>query len=142
MSIEDAASQVLDSDIREISIRDLKGPVALGTAEILRTRNAREFRVVAADPAATPVAAREFSRAERLIVRVAAYAPDHPTVSARLVNRIGQTIRTLAVESVGSERFQIDLPLASFAPGEYLIELTASSPAGEAKDLIGFRITS
>lgn len=143
MSIEDAASQVVDSDVREISIRDLKGPVALGTAEILRTRNAREFRALGADPGAVPVASREFSRAERLIVRFSAYAPDHVRVSARLVNRIGQTIRTLDVEpSTADDRYQIDVPLASLASGEYLIELTASSPAGEAKDLLGFRVTS
>src|SRR5439155_12055240 len=43
MAIEDAASQVIDSDVREISIRDLKGPVAIGTPELLRARNAREF---------------------------------------------------------------------------------------------------
>jgi len=96
MSIEDSADQVIDSDVRDISVRDLTGPVALGTAEILRTRNAREFRAVDADPAAAPVAAREFSRTERLIVRFPAYAPDgNPRVSVRLVNRVGQTLRDL-----------------------------------------------
>ena len=37
---------------------------------------------------------------------------------------------------------QIDLPLAGLASGEYMIEVKASSPAGEAKDRIGFRVTS
>ena len=37
---------------------------------------------------------------------------------------------------------QIDLPLASMAPGEYLIEIKASSEAGEAKQLVAFRLVS
>ena len=145
MSIQDAAEQVLDSDVREIAVRDLKAPVALGTAEILRTRTAREFRTVAADGSATPVAAREFSRTERLIVRVAAYAPDgNPHVSLRLANRIGQTLRDLDVTKLPAPdgRFQVDVALANLAPGEYYFEVTASSAAGEAKDLIGFRVTN
>ena len=40
MSIEDAAAQVIDQDVREISVRDLRGDVALGTPEVLRARNA------------------------------------------------------------------------------------------------------
>ena len=145
MSIQDAAEQVLDSDVREIAVRDLKAPVALGTAEILRTRTAREFRTVAADGSATPVAAREFSRTERLIVRVAAYAPDNnPHVSVRLANRIGQTLRDLDVTKLPAPdgRFQVDVALANLAPGEYYFEVTALSAAGEAKDLIGFRVTN
>jgi len=145
MSIEDIVSRVIDSDVREISVRDLKNPVALGTAEVLRTRNAREFRALETDPQAVPVAAREFSRTERLIIRVPAYAPDGgPRVTARLMNRLGQSMRELVVEppSIPGGRFQIDLPLAGLAPTEYLIELTASSPAGEAKDLVGFRVTN
>jgi VWFA-related protein len=145
MSIQDAAEQVIDSDVREIAVRDLKGPVALGTAEILRTRTAREFRAIAAAPSAPPTAAREFSRTERLIVRVAAYAPDgNPRVAIRLANRIGQTLRDLDVTRAPApdSRFQVDLPLANLAPGEYYFEVSASSASGEAKDLIGFRVTN
>ena len=98
-----------------------------------------------ADPDAVPIAAREFSRTERLIIRVPAYAPDGaPHVSARLLGRSGSALRDLHVEPPRSAGgwFQIDLPLAGFAPGEYSIEIGATSPAGEAKDLLAFRITS
>ena len=37
---------------------------------------------------------------------------------------------------------EIDLLLASLAAGEYMIELTATTSAGEAKDRIAFRVTS
>jgi VWFA-related protein len=145
MSIQDATAEPIDSDVRDVSVRDLKGPVALGTAEVLRTRNAREFRTFDADPGAAPVASREFSRTERLIVRVPAYAPGGaPRVAARLLSRMGQAMRDLPVESPRAPggMFQIDVLLAGLAPGEYYIELTASSPAGEAKDLLGFRVTN
>ena len=36
----------------------------------------------------------------------------------------------------------LDLPLASLAPGEYLIELTATIGDGTAQQLIAIRVTS
>jgi VWFA-related protein len=146
MSIEDAGFQVIDSDVRDLSVRDLGKTVVLGTPEVLRARNALEFRALQSDPDAAPVASREFSRTERLLVRVTAYAPgaEPPTIGARLMSRFGQPMRTLRVApaSVPGGASQIDLPLAGFAAGEYSIELSATSPAGEAKDQIAFRITS
>jgi VWFA-related protein len=148
MAIEDMASQVIDSDVRTINVRDLqdrRDPVVLGTPEILRARNARERRSLDADPDAAPVASREFSRTERLVIRVPAYAPDgSPTLTATLMSRAGKAMRPLPVTAAARPGGvnQIDLPLAGLAAGEYLIELTASSPAGQAKDRIGFRVTS
>ena len=80
------------------------------------------------------------------MIRVAAYAPSGAdlTLSARLLNRKGQTMRNLAVEleTSPSNRHQIDLPLAALAAGQYLIEVAAKSAAGEVKDLLEFRVTS
>jgi VWFA-related protein len=145
MSIQDMTAQVLDSDIRDFSVPEFRKPVSLGTPEILRARNAREFRQIDAD-AAVPVASREFSRAERLLIRFPAYGPSDaaPSLSAKLLNRSGQTMRELSVApaSTPAGTNEIDLPLAGLANGEYLIELTAKSPAGEATDRINFRVTS
>jgi hypothetical protein len=145
MAVQDAASQVIDRDVRELSIRDLRGAPALGTPEILRARNAREFRSLDAG-AAVPVAAREFSRTEHLLIRFQAYGPPgaRPAVSAKLLGRMGQVVRDLSVAPAATPDGgnAIDLPLAGFAAGEYSIELTASSAAGDVKDRVGFRITS
>jgi len=144
MSIQDVTAQVLDQDVRELSIRDLKGDVALGTLEILRARNAREFRTLDAD-AAVPVASREFSRTERLLIRFPAYGPSGAdlSVSARLLSRMGQAMRDLPVaEKTPANERAIDLPLAGLAAGEYMIEVTATSGARNAKDRITFRVTS
>jgi hypothetical protein len=144
MEIQDAASQVLDQDVRDISVRDLRGEVAVGTPEVLRARNAREFRTLDVD-GAVPVASREFSRTERLLIRFRAYgsAGAAPEVSAKLLGRGGQAIRDLAVAPSATEGdLAIDLPLASFATGEYVVEVTAKSGARDASDRLTFRITS
>jgi VWFA-related protein len=146
MSIEDQAAQAIDSDVRDLSVRDLNAPVVLGTAAFLRARTAREFRAIEEDPDAVPVAAREFSRTERLIIRFASYAPTGVSlsVSARLLNRVGQALRDLPVQkgTASGEADQIELALASLAVGQYFVEVTAKSPAGDVKDLVEFRITN
>jgi hypothetical protein len=144
MAIQDAASQAIDRDVREISIRDLRGAPALGTPEILRARNAREFRSLDGD-AAVPVAARDFSRTERLLIRFRAYGPlgAQPVVSAKLLGRMGHVVRDLSVSPAAANGVhEIDLPLAGFAAGDYTIELTASSAGGAVKDRVTFRVTS
>jgi VWFA-related protein len=143
MSIEDAASQVVDTDVRDLIVAPLTSPVALGTAEVIRLRNARDFRTVEANADAVPVAAREFSRTERLLIRLPVYATaGSPVVSARLVSKLGSAMRDLSVApGPAPGLYQIDLPLAGLASGGYAIEFVATSPAGEAKDSLAFRVT-
>jgi len=145
MAIEDVATGVLDRDVRDFAVSDFRRAVAIGTPAVLRARNARELRLLGEEDA-VPVASRDFSRAEHLLIRFPAYSPDGgaPSLSATLLNRLGQLMRELPVAPAaapGGDN-QIDLPLAGLASGDYMIEVKASSPAGEAKDRIGFRVTS
>jgi VWFA-related protein len=142
MTIEDADRRPVDSDVRDIIVRDLRGRVAIGTPQFLRARNFREFRTLGGGRA-VPVASREFRRTERLLIRFPAYAPDgqQPSVSARLLNRLGQPMRTLDVQSADGEH-EIDLMLASLANGEYQVELAAISQAGKTTEVLAFRVTS
>jgi len=146
MSVTGAASQVLDSETREITVPDLTSPqTTIGTPEVLRARTPREFQQLKVDPAGIPVAAREFSRTDRLIVRVAAYGPGGtaPTLSVHLLNRAGSAMSELpaaAAPIAGVQ--QVEVPLAALAPGEYVIEIKATGEGGEAKELVGFRVTS
>jgi hypothetical protein len=144
MRVEDAALQPLDADVRDIAIRDFGKGVTIGTPEIIRARNAREFRALDEDATAVPVSSREFSRTEHLLIRFVAYAPgnESPAVTARLLNRGGQAMRTLEIDKGPHGEHQCDLLLSSFASGDYQIELTATSPAGQTKELIDFRVTS
>lgn len=147
-NIETADGRVLDSDTRELTAPDYSMPeVQLSTPAVLRGRTVRELQGLRADPAAAPAASREFTRAERLILRVRAYAPGEttPTVTARLLNRAGRPMSDLPVTpaQLGGTGFETELQLSALAAGEYLIEIKASAPSGgEAKQLVAFRVTS
>src|SRR5204863_5608029 len=143
-TVEDSAAQTIDSDIRDVIVRDLRGPVVLGTPEVFRARTARDLREINEDKSPVPAAAREFSRAEFLLVRVPAYAASQPpTVTATLISPAGQRMRELSVEqaSASAPAAQIDVPLAGLAPGRYTVEINAKAPAGNARDSLAFRVT-
>ena len=144
MSIEDSAAVAIDTDVRDIIVGDLRAPVVIGTPEVLRARTARDVRALEANPDAVPVASREFSRAERLVIRVPAYAPDRaPEVTATLKNPAGQSMRPLTAQAPTPDgRAQIDLALAGLAPGDYSLEIVAVSPAGQARETLRFRVTN
>ena len=142
MSIQDVGQQVLDSDVRSITIRDMRSGVLIGTPEVLRARNAREFRALDTRQS-VPVASREFSRAERLLVRFFTYpAEDSPlSVSARLLSRMGP-MRDLPITTGDGGINEIDLSLAGLAVGEYVVEVSASGTSGSAKDVVDFHVTT
>jgi VWFA-related protein len=147
MTIFGERGEKLDIDARDIEVPDLKGktPLVLLPPVVLATRSAREFRDVTADVNAVPAPLREFSRTERLLIRVPAYATagDNPRVSARLLNRLGQSMRELDPMPGDAQDgvTQFDLPLAPLAPGDYFLDVTATGPSGKAEERIGFKIT-
>ena len=141
MTIEDAVAQVLDIDVRDVPISALTAPVVLGTPQVWRARNAREFRAVQEHPETAPVAAREFSRTERLLIRVPAFGSGAPLVSARLLSRMGVPMRDIPLTSeVDGNLRQIDLPLAGFAVGEYVIEFATRGADRDVRESLRFRV--
>jgi VWFA-related protein len=142
LSVEGSSSQVLDTETREIAVPDLTASeILLGTPQVLRARTARDYQQIKSDPDAVPLPAREFSRNDRLLIRVPVYGPGNtvPALAAHLLNRGGQTMSELQVGPSGApDMQQIDLPLAGLAVGEYLLEIKA----GDLKVLVGFRVTS
>jgi len=145
MDVLDAAGRVLDRDVRDLNVPTFRGPIALGTAAVFRTRSAREFRAVADGSAnAAPVASRQFSRAEHIVVRIPVMSPDaQPTVGVRLQSRVGGPLRDLEISPApGSQNlWQVDLPLASLASGGYMLEFTARNSLGSAIDRVEFAVT-
>jgi hypothetical protein len=144
MTVEEAGvGGTLDSEIRDITVPDFTAPqVALSTPRVYRARTAREFQSLAADPAAIPVPGREFLRSERLLIRFDSYGPgsEKPTVTGVLMNRAGQKMADVQIApGAAGAMHQIDLGLASFPAGEYLVEITATGAAGEVKELVPFR---
>jgi hypothetical protein len=147
VSIEDAGARVIDRDVREVTVADFSGAaVQLSTPEVFRLRTARDLQALSADPDPVPVAAREFRRTERLLIRVRAYGPggSAPPVAARVLNRAGQPILTLPVTpaAAGGGLLQVDLPLSGLAAGDYLVELRADGGSTSATELVALRVTS
>ena len=145
LSVEGAGSGVLDSEVRDLVIPDLTSvQTSLGTPVLFRGRTPREVQQLKADAQAVPATTREFSRTDRVFMRVAAYGAGAPAVSAHLLSRAGQVMSELPSTppaAPGAESI-FDVPLAGIAPGDYIIEVKATGEGGEAKELIGFRVTS
>jgi hypothetical protein len=102
---------------------------------------------LAANPEARPTTAREFSRTERLLFRVRAYAPGGgaATPAARLLNRGGNKMADVTVKpapSLGEFGFEAELPLASLPAGEFLVELFLDAEGKQVKQFVAFRVTS
>jgi len=85
---------------------------------------------------------REFSRAERLLVRVEGYAPGGltPAVTGKLLNRAGTAMSDLPFKAAPDGFFETEVPLSALAAGEYLIEVTATTESGTAHDTVAFRV--
>lgn len=141
MSIEDATARVLDTDVRDLLVAGLAGPLVIGTPAVFRARTARLFNELAQRQDAAPSASREFSRVERLLIRVPIYATEPLAASATLTNRAGQLMRTLSVSGDRERGYSVDLPLASLAAGEYAVAVQAVAGEHEARETISFRVT-
>ena len=136
----------LDSDDREVVVPDLTSTeVALATPRIFVARTARDFQAINRGEATAPTASRDFRRTDRLVIKTEAYAPGNATatLAAKLLNKQGQKMIDLPVNaSTGTDKASlIDLPLASLAQGEYLLEISAASEGQKpATELIAFRV--
>lgn len=150
MAIQSSTGAPLDTDYRGLSVPNFRVTrPTFATPQLLRTRTARTFAELSANPSAVPVASRTFSRAERLLVRIPVYGPGDvpPVVTASLLNRRGVAMRELrqVPAELAAGVMQFDLPLSSLAPGEYRIELVAanaSGPRDEVREVVVIRVTN
>ena len=114
------------------------------TPLILRARTLPELNRLKADPDAIPTASREFSRTDRLVVRVPVYGPGGttPLLKVHILNRAGNAMNELPVApSARPGEQQIELSVSALPPGEYVLEIKTGDQDGDAKELVGFRIT-
>jgi len=140
--VRDAAGDTIDEDMRTAAVPDLATPaVALSSPAVLLARNASELRLLTDET--IPYAGREFARTDRVFVRFEVYgeAAGAATVSARLLSRAGDELRALTVSRrAGGDLYEIDLPLASIARGDYVVAVSAASGDERADALIAIRV--
>jgi VWFA-related protein len=147
LTIEGDGTGTLDTEDRDLVIPDAGAPeVVLSTPKVWFARNAREFTALTSGTPPAPVATREFRRTDRLLVRAEAYAPANAptTVTAQLLNQQGTKMSDLPVTApTEGQTYSVDLPLASLAAGQYLLQLTATSEGQKpVSELVAFRLGS
>ncbi|MGE0864274.1 MAG: VWA domain-containing protein, partial [Vicinamibacterales bacterium] len=148
ITIEGDGTGTLDSEDRDLVVPDLAAPeVMLTTPKVWFARSAREFAALSAASGTPPVATREFRRTDRLLVRFEAMAPGTApaTVTAQLLNQQGTRMGDVAVAApaAAGDSYSVDLPLAPYAAGQYLLELTANAEGHKpVTELVAFRIGS
>ncbi len=131
ISVESESGAVLDSEVREWVVPAVA--TGLSTPRVFRARTVREVQTLVKDWASLPTLSREFSRAERVLVRVESYQ-GAPT--AVLLNRAGERMADVPVQALAAPAFYLELALGALAPGEYLIELAS----GAARELVPLKV--
>jgi hypothetical protein len=143
----DAAGNIIDEERRPFVVPDLSSEsLALGVPILIRARTVVESRALADGQPAIPYAGREFGRTDRIFVRVSTYgmAAAEAAVSARLVNKADATLLEMpAARLAGSPAtYQVELPLASIARGDYLIAIAAVHGEERTRALVPIRVLS
>jgi VWFA-related protein len=143
IAVEDASSEVLDRETRKIVVPGLGLGLTLSTPEVFRGRTLPEWQSLAADPKAVPVIEREFRRTDRLLVRIGAQSANNaPVLTARMLNREGGEMSTLAVTPAPFGGLShIDVPLSALPAGDFLIEVNAKDGPDQTSALVAFRVT-
>jgi len=140
-----ADGEVLDRETRTFDAATaFAAPLAFGTPTVYRAGTVAQVRAMQAPAPAVPIAAsREFTRTDRVFVRVSlgGTASSTADVIARLVDRRGVSRATLTSTRVGTEAtWQIELPIGSIGSGEYAIACEAESGEYRAKTMVAFRV--
>ena len=146
MSIYDVEGKVIDTDVRDFDVPDLRtqkrGPVLMAP-EVVRARTLRDFNSATTNPDAAPSSVRTFARGDRLLIRVPAFDPSgaQVQVTAKVLNAWGQPMRDIDSLGAPDGLAQFALSLAWLGPGQYQIELQATSTNGAVKERVSFSIS-
>jgi hypothetical protein len=147
LTVLDIQGKVLDTDVRDFEVPDLRslkrGPVLLAP-EVVRARTLRDFNAASADPDAAPSSVRTFARGDRLLIRVPAFDASGASVqvTAKVLNELGQPMRAIdATAGLRDGITQFALQLSWLVPGDYQIELLGSNANGAVRERLAFKVT-
>lgn len=143
---ENAKGMRLETAETSLVVPDFSTPgPTISTPVVFRGRTARDLQVIKTAATPVPAASRVFSRTERLLVRFDAYGPagTAPTVTMRILNRNGDSLAALPAPAAAAAptNFQGEVGLGPLQPGDYLIEITATSGSDSTRKLLAIRVT-
>jgi VWFA-related protein len=139
------SGQRIETDESDLDVPDYTsvGPT-ITTPFIYSGRSAFDLQRIRTTDGAVPATDRVFARTEQLLIRFDAFGPagTTPAVTLRLLNTSGASIATLPPPaSTGSHAYESTLPLGSFPPGDYLIEIAAKAGDSTASKVLAIRVT-
>ena len=143
ITVRDAAGNILDQDRRPFTVPDpAAAELAIGAPTLVRARTVADARAAAEGRPAAPFAGREFNRTDHLYVRFLVYGASaaEAGVSARLTNRAGTALLELPVVKLAGVGYQVEVPLASIARGDYLIAVAAAHGEERTRALVPVRV--
>jgi VWFA-related protein len=145
ISVEDAAGEVIDRDVRMIEVPDpAKAALWISSPSVLRAQNAREFRTLDRGPSAVPFAGREFLRTDRLVVRFGVHgsAAAGSQVTAKIVSQWGKDLSELPLTRLSPDAgdYELDLPLTSVARGDFLLSFSAKAGTEATRAFVPIRV--
>ena len=142
---EDAAGEPIDVDDLVFDVADYgEGPLTVAPPMVFRGRTARDIQSIRSSELPVPTPSREFSRTERLLLRFGVFGDgsDGSELAMRLLNSQGETMAPLAAPTRNPQgQFEAVVPLSPFPPGDFLIEIAATSGDATARALIAVRVT-
>jgi hypothetical protein len=145
VSVRDAAGNILDEERRPFTVPDPSSAgLAIASPVVLRARTVADARAIAGGGQALPFAGTEFNRTDRVYVRFSVYgaAAGEAQVSARLTNKAGASLLELPVARTSGAGYQLEVPLASIARGDYLIAVAAAHGEERTRALVPLRVLS
>ena len=143
ITVRDAAGNILDEERRPFTVPDPEAAeLAIGVPTLVRARTVADARAAAEGRPAAPFAGREFNRTDHLYVRFLVYGASaaEAGVSARLTNRAGAALLELPVVKLAGVGYQVEVPLASIARGDYLIAVAAAHGEERTRALVPVRV--
>jgi VWFA-related protein len=144
VSIMDDTGEIIDREVKQLDVPEPAGPALWITSPALfRAQNVREFRSLERGPGATPFAGREFVRSDRLLISFEVHGTSAPDakVSARMISQWGKDLAELPLAPrTGDGPYEIELPLATVARGEFLVAISAAAGAHSTRAVVPLRI--
>jgi VWFA-related protein len=145
LSVLDGTGEVIDREAKVIDVPDPDASALwIASPVLFRAQNVREFRGLDRGPTAMPFPGREFVRTDRLIIQFAVHGPAAPAakVSARIISQWGKDLAELPLSPRANADgpYELELPLATVARGEFLIAISASSGTDHARAFVPIRI--
>lgn len=142
-TVLDKDGEAIDREQRTLSVPDpQKAALAFSTPILWRARNNSEFRTISGNAPPAPFAGRDFTREDRLLLRVSPYGSvaNDAEVTAELLGPRGNTLLQIPISSTGEGIYEVDLPLRSLAAGEFLIAFIARTTSERVEALVPLRV--